>query len=202
MKKAIASIVVLSLFAGGALAADVYDNEEEFLEAIAGAGGYLLEEFDGIEGVIYPPYIMGPMNGYYGEASGEGAGSGNLWGCSGSLSTDSALDLIYVDFTGSDNEVYSTGGFFWPTDFGCAWILGNPMQLELSDGTFLEYTPSSTTDFVGFVSDVPLDWIRIEAPDVGGINAWATVDHFYIDSPEPGSLVLLALGALAVIRRR
>lgn len=201
MKRIVAPIVVLSLFAGGALATDVYDNEADFLAAI-GTTEYLLEEFTGVDGVIYPPYIMGPMNGYYGEASAEGGGSGNLWGCSGSLSTDSALDLIYIDFTGSDNDVYSTGGFFWPTDFGCAWIQGNPMQVELSDGTFVDYVPDSPARFLGFVSDVPLDWIRIEAPDLGGINAWATVDHFYIDSPEPGSLVLLALGALAAIRRR
>ena len=201
MNKAIASIVVLSLFAGGALAADVYDNEADFLAAI-GTTEYLLEEFTGVDGLIDPPYVMGPEYGYYGEAWDEGAGDLGLWGCAGSLSTNSALNLIYVDFTGSTSDVYSTGGFFWPTDIGCTWIQGNPMQLELSDGTFLDYVPSGPTDFVGFVSDEPLDWIRIEAPDVDLINAWATVDHFYIDSPEPGSLVLLAIGALVAIRRR
>lgn len=200
MKKAVASIVVLSLFAGGALAADVYDNEADFLAAI-GTTEYLLEEFTGLDGLVDPPFVMGPEYGYYGEAWDEGTGSAGLWGCAGSLSTNSALNLIYVDFTGSTSDVYSTGGFFWPSDIGCNWIQGNPLQLELSDGTFLDYVPSGPTDFVGFVSDVPLDWIRIEAPDVV-VSAWATVDHFYIDSPEPGSLALLAIGALVAIRRR
>ena len=199
MKRIVASIVVLSLFAGGALATDVYENETDFLAAI-GTTEYLLEDFTGLPpGVMDYTYDLGPEFGYSGTISAEGGANSSLWSCGDAVATDSALDWLRVDFTGDD--VYSTAGWFYATDIGCNFIAGSTMVVDLSDGTHYEYVPTSSTDFRGFVTQEPITWITINAPETT-VNLWATMDHYYIDSPEPGSLVLLALGALAAIRRR
>jgi hypothetical protein len=194
------SVMVLSLFVVGAYATDVYDNEADFLAAID-TTEFLLEDFGGINGLIDPPYPLGPENGYSGAISDAGPGDLGLWGCSGALSTNSALNLLEVDFSGSPSEVYSSGGFFYGTDINCGFIAGSTVVIGLSDGTVYDFVPTSTTDFRGFVADEPLTWMTIDAPDPV-FNVWAVMDHYYIDSPEPGSLALLALGALAVLRRR
>jgi hypothetical protein len=199
MKKAIASILVLSLFAGGALATDVYDNEAGFLAAI-GTTEYLLEDFTGLPaGVMDYTYDVGPEFGYSGTISAEGLANSTLWSCGDAVSTDNATDWLRVDFTGDD--VYSTAGWFYATDIGCNFIAGSTIVIDLSDGTHYEFVPTSTTDFRGFVTAEPITWMTMDAPDTP-VNLWTTMDHYYIDSPEPGSLALLVLGGLAVIRRR
>jgi hypothetical protein len=181
--------LALSLGLAGASAdVTVFENEADFLAAIAPGGGYVLEDFDDLpEGSIDPPYVLGPENGYAGEVSDVGDGDPGLWGCPGALSTNSALNALYVDFGTSPNPVFSSGGYFYPTDFGCAFIAGQEVHFSFFDVFFeltgsYSFVPSSMTDFRGFLSSEQLSYMTIEAPDDPNL-AWPTMDHYYIDSP-------------------
>jgi hypothetical protein len=195
------AIAVLLVGAASASAATVYTTEASFLAAITGGGGYLLEDFAGYTYGSYTGYTLnlGPQNGYAGTIKAEGGANSFLWSGDGDMSTNSALDYLRVDFTG--NTTYSTGGFFYPTDISGYFVVGMGMVLDLSDGTHYVFTPPNKTTFIGFVGSTPLSWIKIDAPDSTSYY-WPTMDHYYIDSPEPASLGLLALGALALLRRR
>jgi hypothetical protein len=185
----------------------VYEDEADFLVAIQGGGGYLLEDFDGYTYGSYTEYTLelGPENGYGGIISAEGAAMSYLWSCDGSMSTENGTDHLRVDFTGP-NDTYSTGGWFFPSDYYGYWIPGGAMEITLF---FLDpgtepfecvFIPASDTDFRGFVATEPMIYMTIEAPDDPNV-AWPTMDHYYIDSPEPASLLLLGLGALLIRRR-
>jgi len=208
MRKLAIGLVLMLGVVGASAAVTVYTNEAQFLAAISSP--YLMTDFVGLpSGTIYPPYMIGPQNGYAGSASGTGQGGGWLWGCSGpygmALSTNSALDSITVDFSVSPNQVKATGGWFFPSDISCNYMSGYQSQVTLTftDGStpyVYTFTPSSWSDFRGFVSDVPLASLNMEAPD-GAAYAWPTIDHFYIGVPEPMSLALLAVAGLLLRRR-
>jgi hypothetical protein len=195
------AIAVLLAGAASAYAATVYTNEADFLAAIAGGGGYMLEDFNGYTYGSFTGYTLqlGPQNGYAGLLKAEGGANSFLWSGYGDMSTNSALDYLRTDFNG--NPTYSVGGYFYPTDISGYFVVGMGVVIDLSDGTHYTFTPQSKTEFRGFVSSVPLTWMKNDAPDSTSYY-WPTMDHYYIDSPEPASLGLLALGALALLRRR
>lgn len=200
MRKCIVTMAVLAMCVGSATAATVYQDEGDFLAAI-GTTEYLLEDFDGYTYGSYtdPTLDLGPEYGYSCTLdANNGGGDPGLWSGDGNMSTNSALNMITATFTGADT--YSAGGFFFASEINGLYIPGT-VNIELSDGTFFSYEPAGDTDFVGFVSTEPLTWMTIDALDDLEYS-WSTMDHFYVDSPEPGSLALLMLGALAVVRRR
>ncbi|HUU98482.1 MAG TPA: hypothetical protein VM487_22340 [Phycisphaerae bacterium] len=204
-KQGIAILLVFGMSAAALADVTVYENEADFLAAIEGGGGYLLEDFDNLPpGSIDPPYVLGPENGYGGEVWDVGDGDPGLWGCTGALSTNSALNALYVDFASSPAPVFSSAGWFYASDYYCGFIPGYPMEItftDVDDGSFgYSFVPANTTDFRGFLSTVELVDMTIEAPDSPDL-AWPAMDHYYIDSPEPASLLLLGLGALLIRRR-
>ena len=202
MRKMILSVALLSFCVGSATAAEVYWDEQEFLDAIASAGGYLLEDFTGLPpgAIDNEPYPVGPMNGYAGDIYAEGLGGSYLWSCGECMSTENASDWLEIDFSPSDKDVYSCAGYVWASDINCGLIYQD-VTVAVSDGTSETFMAQNTTTFIGFVSDTPLDWMTVDGVDSPNV-AWPTLDHLYIDSPEPGSLCLLALGAIAALRRR
>jgi hypothetical protein len=197
------SIALVLAAASLAWGANVYTNEADFLAAIGGGGGYLLEDFNGYTYGSYQELTLqlGPMNGYAGLISAQGGANSVLWSGDGNMSTGSALDGLHVEFNG--DSTYSTAGWFFPSDYDGYYTPGAGMVIDLSDGTHYVYYPLDDHTFLGFVSTVPLLWIQIEAPDVVEPLAyyWPTMDHFYCDSPEPGSLLLLGLAGLMIRRR-
>jgi len=178
----------------------VYDNEADFLAAIEGGGGFLLEDFDGYVYGGFTGYTLqlGPENGYAGLISCDPSDD-YLWSGDGNMSTQAAGSKLHVDFNGE--PTLSTAGWFFPGDIWGYYIPGEGIDIELSNGFEYHFDPPNTTTFRGFVADEPFDWIKIDAPYTSD-PAWPTMDHYYIDSPEPASLSLLALGALALLRRR
>ena len=176
----------------------VYDNEADFLAAI---GDYLLEDFDGYYYGGFTEYTLdiGPMNGYSGTISTDGLVLAPLWSGDGNMSTTNAQDWLRIDFTGL--PTLSTGGWFFASDINGYFVAGRQTVIELSNGFIYDFVPVSDTDFRGFVSTEPLDWMTIDCPDDASYY-WSTMDHYYIDSPAPGALALLGLAGLMRRRRR
>src|SRR5690606_26643545 len=103
--------------------------------------------------------------------------------------TDSALDSIMVTFTGA--AVTAVGGNFWGTDISF-FPNGSTIHLNLSDGTSVSYASTGPSDFRGFISDVAISSITIDAEDVPG-NSWATMDNLVVGAavPAPGAAAVL-----------
>jgi hypothetical protein len=206
MKYGLAVLLMFGMAATTLGDTTVYEDEDAFLAAIGGGGGYLLEDFNGY---VYGGYTewtlqLGPEDGYAGLISTEGDGNSYLWSGDGNMSTESALDWLRVDFNG-ENDTYSTGGWFFPGDYFGYWVPGKPTEIAIyfvdTDPFYYTFTPATSTDFRGFVATNVMTHMTIEAPDDASNYYWPTMDHYYIDSPEPTSLLLLGLGALLIRRR-
>ncbi len=199
MRRMMTVALVLGLVTA-ASAATIYTNEAQFLAAIGGGGGYMLEEFNGYTYGSFTGYTLavGPQNGYAGTIQCDPS-TDFLWSGDGDMSTNNAASLLHVTFQNSTKQVYSVGGFFYGSDINGTFMPNAPVVLTASDGTNYQFAPPTKTTFVGLVATEPLTWFKVDALDTP-TTSWATMDHFYIDSPEPASLALLALGLL--LRRR
>ena len=176
MKRILATVFVLVLAVGlSSAATTVYDDEADFLAAI-GSATYIIEEFDGLTYGSYqePTWDIGPENGFSAVVSSPGG----LWSGDGNMSTNSAGDTIDVDYSLSENSVLFTGGFFFGSDIDGFYIPGF-VTLTLSDGTIEEYDPPNDATFRGFVSDVPILSLSIDALDTNE-PTWPTADHIYV----------------------
>ena len=81
------------------------------------------------------------------------------------------------------------------------------VTVNLNDGTsqtFLPHDPyGGSPSFLGFVSNVPIASLSIDADDNTGFGfAWSTVDNLYVGNliPAPASIALLGFAGL--LRRR
>lgn len=146
------------------------------------------------------PLNFGPVNGFAYTVGAVGAGTNQLFNDPGIISTDSALDAIVVTFTGA--PVTAVGGNFWASDINF-FPTGTDITISLSDGTNVSYTSTGPNDFRGFISDVAITSMTIDAPEGLG-NAWATMDNLIVGAavPAPGAVAVLGLAGLAGIRRR
>jgi len=179
---------VAFLIAGFAPAATVYTDEAEFLAALSGP--FFLEEFDGYTYGSYSEasLVLGPdANGFSCTITPWPEGD-LLYSGDGNMSTNRAGDALRATFTGT--PVYATGGWFFAGNISGDYI-NQPVIITLSDGTVHQFTPANTTTFRGFIADVPLTFINIEAP-TDPATAWPTMDHFYGDAPPKATVAVLA----------
>jgi hypothetical protein len=204
MNKLLATGLVL-MAAGAASAVDTYTDEATFQALLQ---DFYLEDFNDYFYGGYTEFTLdlGPVNGFSYTISvvdsptdGGGDPSGQyLWSGDGSMSTQSALDALRVDFTGDD--VYAVGGWFFASDIGGFYQPGETI-IGFDDGTEYSFFPGSDMDFRGFVSDVPLSYIIIDAPDGAGV-AWPAMDHFYVGNLIPAPTSIALLGFAGLLRRR
>jgi len=182
-------------------ATTLYTSEAAFVADIQ--PDFYLENFDAYTYGSYTEWTLplGPVNGYsYTISTGPGAVS-YLWSGYGDMSTNNAEDPLVVDFTGK--EVTAVGGNFYGSDIDGNWMAAT-VTIDLSDGTQYSYSNTSQGDFRGFIADVPIVSMSIDAPDdeVNSVYVWSTMDNFYVGTPEPAAASMLILGGLALIRRR
>lgn len=126
---------------------DPYDDISE------GAGGTVLQRSDGT---------------FSYEVTAPGSGTSTLFNGNGFLSTNSEVNRLLFTFTGA--PVTAVGGNFWTTDqfFNAT---GTDIILRLDDGTERVFGPSSVDSFAGFVTEVPIVSLSIEAPDSSSFPA-------------------------------
>lgn len=135
-----------------------------------------------------------------------------------------------ADYSATGGAVYHSGAFYGsnlPSDamtitlgggvkaVGGNWFMtnisdvfqGNPVTLTFSDGFVTTWTPASAAEFRGYVSNQVLTSVVMSAgnQDPNGVNNYASMDNIVISTnpvPEPASMTALALGSLAMLRRR
>jgi hypothetical protein len=199
MIRSAAALAVLSA-AGFATAgtSTVYTDLASFMANVA-PGSYS-ENFAGVPTGAVASLNFGPVNGFAYTVGATGLGTNQLFNDPGIISTDSAVDSILVTFTGA--AVTAVGGNFWASDINF-FPTGTGITINLSDGTNVSYTSTGPSDFRGFIANVAITSIQIDAPDVPG-NAWATMDNLVVGAaiPAPGAAAVLGIAGLAGIRRR
>jgi hypothetical protein len=106
-----------------------------------------------------------------------------------------------LDVSFTNGNVTAVGGIFSLTNT-LGYDVGGIVKVVLSDGITREFNSSS---FRGFMSDGPT--ITSLTFSTETVNAFATLDHFYVGAAVPdggATLVLLggALTGLGLLRRR
>ncbi|MCB8932083.1 MAG: PEP-CTERM sorting domain-containing protein [Fimbriimonadaceae bacterium] len=195
--KLLAAGAVFTIASAGAHAT-WFTDEASFLAAIDGT--YYLENFDGWS---FGNPLGGDLtwsapggNGYGWDA----AASNGLYSLPGGLSTNSPEDPIDFTFTGA--PVTAFGMNLSDTDFDGNFIPGD-VTLDLSNGQSNTLTVGANETFVGWVGNDVLTSASIVA--VSAADDYVLADHVYTGAapvPEPASMVALALGAGALLRRR
>lgn len=179
--------------------ATFYTTEASFLAAINPT--YYLEDFSNF---TFGSPLDGSQtswsapggNGYGWDAS----AAGGLWSNDSALSTNSANDPIGFTFTGS--PVTAFGGVIANTDIS-GNIIGGTATLTMSNG---DTATVNSNSFLGWVGSSAVSGATLTATGGGSGLDWAQADHVYTGQaaavPEPATMVGLAMGALALMRRR
>jgi hypothetical protein len=111
----------------------------------------------------------------------------------------------------SQNEPMTTWSFApQTTGFGGDWILGGPggsgnnLLVHIADSSFYVGAISNSYggEFWGFVSDTPFTSVQLVGGSGTNQQNYRLDNMVYSPVPEPATMGLLALGGLAVIRRR
>lgn len=133
---------------------------------------------------------------------------GDLY-ANGFLGTNTEYDQLTIDFT--SGNVTAVGANFYATIFGDAFFQAE-MNIGLSDGTNVSFTPSSVNDsYRGFTSDIAITSLKLTVSNVSFNSLYAGLDNLTVGTttrdnpiPEPTSVLLagLALAGLLVARRR
>lgn len=170
-----------------------YTNEASFLAALT--SNHYLEDFNGwgsgtpLNGV--PSWAAPGANGFGWTAS---ANQG-LYSLPGGLSTSSPFQFLNINFTG--RPVTAFGLIIGNSDQNGNAFAGDS-TVKLSNGESKTITQGATQSFVGWVGNSELAGVQLIS------SHWVQGDHIYTSGPvpEPATLAVLSLGALAVLRRR
>jgi hypothetical protein len=192
---ALAGILGLTVAAN----ATFYTSEASFLAAINAT--YYLEDFSGMTyGSVNAPSWTAPgANGYGWTVS---ATSG-MYSNTSSMSTNVANEAMVVTFSGL--PVTAFGGRIGNGDIGGNWIANSVTTLTMSNGDTMSIN-TNTESFLGWVGGPVVTSASITSTGSVDGNNWANLDHAYTGAattvPEPATMAVLGLGALAMLRRR
>lgn len=198
---------ILALAASAMLVASAnatwYTSEAAFLAATVGPN--YTEDFNNFTS------FGTPLNGTqttWNAPGGNGFGfqaaaATGLWSNIGALSTDTSNDPITLTLTGNPTTAF--GARVANTDIAGAFIPGQ-VTLNLSNGANTVVDVTGGEQFIGWAdSNVTITTATFTASSAA-TNNWVQLDHIIQGTatpvPEPATLSVLALGALAAIRRR
>jgi hypothetical protein len=196
-RSAVALSVVACAGAAVAGSATVYTDSASFLANLA--PGFYTNAFN--DAVPGPSLNLSySQNGFDYEVGTQVGAVSGLYNDTGLISTDNATDSIVVNFT--SGNVFAVGGNFWATDISVL-PTGTDINIALSDGTNVLYTSTGPNDYRGFISDVAITSITIDAVD-GVTPFWATMDNLTVGAavPAPGAFAVLGAAGLVGFRRR
>ena len=165
------AIAAVGSIASVAAATDVYTDKNAFLNNVQ--PGFYLEAFTNVPVGASPPLNFGPVNGFAYTVS---ASTDQLFNDVGVVSTNLAGDSLVITFTGA--PVTAVGGNFWATDISFG-VISADIKIDLSDGTTHTYFSTAKSDFRGFISEVPITKVTIDAIDSGPF-AWPTMDNLHV----------------------
>lgn len=130
-----------------------------------------------------------------------------LWSRPGVLSTYDANDPLVFTFENSPLPVMSFGGYFASGD-DQGNIINQDLVFTVTDDigdevqeTILGIEFVGGYQFIGFVSYGLLTQVTVDGVDDPNPN-WPQLDSVLVNSPEPTTLVLLALGGCTLLRKR
>jgi len=162
-------------------------------------GGAYIESFNGLDSNVEPSSFSGLGYSYTLSAP------GGLYATGTAVGTNFAEEVLTIDLTGGA-PVTAVGGNFYGTDFDGDFVADETITLTLGDGSYVSYTPTAATNFIGFVSSAPIASVSIEFTYFW-VGRYATVDNLTVGAsavPEPGQWALMAAGlaALGMLKRR
>jgi len=193
-------LTLLALSSLANAATTIYTTQASFLAALSAVSS--IETFDSLpaSGVSLAPVAFTPA-GFSFTATPAGIpvlfnylqGGGDRW-----LSTNRDGDAITFSFTGGGP--YAVGGFFFSTD-ASGVANGASVTATTNDGSTQASGASTPLSFIGFISDAPITSLTL-ASTSGALTDFPTANNVTIAIPEPSSLGLVAVAALAGVMTR
>jgi len=193
LRREMKKLIILSILAGIVSVgnAQVFTTATAFQMAIASDPGQYLNTFGSNAanwsgGTPTMAYTMSATNGLY--------SNGNF------LGTISSNEALLMTFT--SGNVRAVGGSYYTTSLSDVFQPGSTINITYSDGGTDSYIAGSTSQFRGYVSGTVLTSMSITStgPD---LSRWASMDNVVTSTvPEPATMTALALGALALLRKR
>ncbi len=191
----ILTLLALSSLANAATA--IYTTEASFLAAITGLPStYSFDEL--------APVVVGPI-AYTGAGFSLSATTPvaffNYAQPGGDVWISSSRNGDPITFTMSGGNSYAFGGYFFSTN-SAGDANGASVTVAANDGTVAATGPSTPSSFIGFVSDAPISSVVVSVSGEMGVN-FPTANNVTLGAiPEPSSLGLVAVAALAGVMTR
>jgi PEP-CTERM motif len=176
---------------GAAQGATIFTSQATFLSAITGS--IYTEAFT----ATAPPNYLGGGLGYN-VSTGTGV-AGKVYNSGAFIGT---IDQTTFTLNFTTGNILAVGGNFYVTDIADVFTAAST-TVTLSDGTSDTFTPSSTTEFRGYVATTALTSLTMSGTSGGVYNTVDNITVSGIPVPEPGSAGLLGFGVLGLgLRRR
>lgn len=199
LRTVLATSVLLASSASQA-AMTVYTSESSFLAVVSQASTDTFNDFSNTDQTASPVTRSVGAYGYKVSVTGTGTFFGAGTTSDPWLSTNEAYDgIAFSNFTGN---VSAIGGLFFGSDISGNYLPGRSVIVVVGDnkGTPITQTitMSTTSSFLGFVSDGLITSLSVTPTQFQGRPVWPTVNNLTLATvtavPEPETYALMLAG--------
>ena len=193
----VSRIIAAVAFAAAAVpafaATTTYTTQPTFAAAVQ-SGAYT-ETFSVANPAFPAPTSIAYTNGTF---SFTVAATGGVYTSGAIIGTNAPAEALTITFGAG---VTAVGGNFFLTDITDTFVPGGSVTLTLNDGTTTTYTPTGTTTYRGFTSDVAISSLTFSAPAAN----YATLDNLTVGKaivtavPEGSTWAMMALGMAGLL---